>query len=659
MIDSEDSLVAPTKSSPLKAVVAVAVIAAVGGVGLWLMSRGKGQPEDPARVLIVGPTPELAGFLEDEGFDVTHTSPGEAIGEGQTHDPSLDGVAAMIEYADQLGIGYLALNLAHGERYDFAAAGYEAQAAPPGTTFAVLSVGDLGKTLTYGGVVPQVVHEKPAGEQVGLMLALFGQQELAKARTRDAANDLMIRFGSAGTIEDLLEYEKGQENMHRQIDAWQALAERERGEPKPIELAGPYENLRGWPLANGAVLLASGRGAWRSSDGRETSWQGDDLEAELRVAEPDALSGESGPEQYVPCSALPDTLSLQGEGGFAVAPAGDALLIPSDRWVADLWVLSGPGCGFEKRDQIRRLDNLELGLPRASGRTAASLDGRLMWADAKMRRYRQLQVEGIDLHHGELHWADDETVVIPATLDFGLAANARARRMALAAAGDGPLPELEPIDPTTLPSPREALIFAKLPPPRQNEDMQVAVIPVDALLPASEIDDPSKLSIRDVFPLAKPAGPGELIALVDAPDGSRLVRLTLTADAKPWRDVLAADYDLAAASEAGEGAVEVEVLAADLPHEAHDLAISPTGSHAAWAAPFGDAPSDAALGNFEIVLLPLGVEGATPTRLTDNDRSDLRPRFVGERGSMLIFDTSYAAADDLPAVEALRALAVP
>ncbi|PRQ03451.1 hypothetical protein ENSA5_15770 [Enhygromyxa salina] len=652
MIAPEDSLVVPARASPLRAIVALVAFAAVAAAGWWMLGRSKGQPEDPARVLIVGPTPELADFLEREGFDVDQLSVGEAIGEGQSFDTSLDELAAIVEYADQRGFGYVALNMAHGEQYDFSTVGYEAEAPPPGTTFAVMSVGDLGQHLSYGGVVPDVTHTKPAGERVGLLLALFGQEQIAKARTREADNDLMIRFGSAGTVADVVEIEQGQETMRRQIAAWAALAERERGEPKPSELARAYETLRAWPLANGALLLASGRGAWHSEDGRETAWRSEKLEAELTVVTLDEL----GPDQRQPCATLPETLSL--DGGFAVAPAGDALLIPSDRWVADLWVLSGEGCSFEKRDPIRRLDGGELGLPRASGRTAASLGGRLMWADAKMRAYRQVRIEGVELRHQELRWTGEDSVVVPAGLDFVDAATARARRVAEASASEAPSPP----DPATLPSRREALVFVVLPPPEQVDELRVAVVPVDALAP--DAGEPSTLAIRDAFPLPAASAAGlAVVALVDTPAGSRLIQATVphpgAGGAELWRNALADDYELASAASSAQAAIETKVLATDLPHEAHDLAISPTGSHAAWAAPFGEAPGDEPLANFEIVVLPLGVEAAAPKRLTDNDRSDLRPRFAGRDGGVIVFDSAYAGAEPLPELEAVRAIVVP
>ena len=615
-----------------KPIIGVCTLAGLASAAWWLSAGGKGQPEDPARVLIVGPTPQLAEFLQDKGFDALHLSWGAAIGEGKAFDSTLDGLAAILEYADQSGIGYVALSMAHGERHDFAGLGYGADAAnqpPPGTTFAIASVGDLGQHISYGGVVPAVVHEHPVDERVGLLLGLFNQPKLAKARTRNASNDLMIRFGSARTLADVAAYEQAQDAMRRQITGWTSLAAKDRAEPKPTELAAPYEPLRGWPLANGAVLLGSGRDAWRSEDGLSTRWADGPLPTTFSVV---ALGHGLG--ERSPCPSLPDTLVL--DGGFTVASAGDALLIPRTAHVADLWVLTGDGCGFEKRAEIRRLDGGALGEPRASGRTAASQAGRVTWADAQMRAYRHASFAGVGMRPDALRWADDERVVIPAALNF-------------ADAITDPL-TLEP-----LPSDREAIVWVQLPAPEQHTSVELAVIPIDALLPGSS--DPLALSVRDVFPIAAEPGSLVAVALLDGPDGPSLVRAELASAGPAWQDGLAPAYDLTLAAQAGRVALTASPLAPELRDDlraAHDFTVSPTGSHAAWAAPYGEAGDP----SLEVVLLPLG-PGASPIRMTDNHRDDLRPRFAGTDGRWLIFDSVYAGSEKLPAVEAIRASPLP
>ena len=635
MIDAADSFVSSTRASQLRTVVIGLALVGVAGAGIWLLTRGKGADEDPARVLIVGPTPELSEFLEDAGFDVEQLSPGEAIGEGQALDSSLDDVPAMLEYADQIGFGYLALNVAHGQRYDFSTIDEDVGEPPPGTTFAVISVGDLGTTITYGGVAPEVVHEPPSAEQVGLLLALFEQPEIAKARTGDGRNDLLIRFGAAGTIEDVNAYEKAQASMRRQAAAWQALAERERGDSKPIELAGPYEPLRGWPLANGTLLLAAGHEAWRSPNGLASKWVGEELEATLSVVSLD------DPQTRIPCDALPDAISI--DHGFSVAPAGDALLIPSDAWIANLWVLTGSGCSFEQRDPIRRLDGGALGRPHASGRTAASAGGRLMWADAKMRSYRSIEIDGVSLRPDALSWLRDDLVVAPANLDFALAAQARADRMALAVDPSGATMALgAPIDPSTQLGPSEGLIFVKLPASDVNDRLQIAVVPITMLLPIGT--DSVGATIRDVFPLAKP---NALAVLIDGPAGPRLMRVTIGHE-EAWPNAVAVDYDLAVASALGKSVIQLEPLRTDLPDWIEHFTISPDASHVAWTAPYGTGGAGT---HQEIVLLQLAANSSV--RVTDNDRDDSHPRFVGD---YLIFDSIYTGDDELPPVEAVRAL---
>jgi hypothetical protein len=629
MVDPADSFVSSDRSAKLRTVAIATALVGVVGAGAWWLLRGKGADENPARVLIVGPTPELKGFLEDAGFDVNQLSLGEAIGQGRSFDGSLEDLPAMLEYADQTGFGYLALNMAHGERYDFSALDVEVAEPPEGTAFAVVSVGDLGTHVTFGGVVPEVMHEPPSAEQVGLLLALFDQPEIAKARTGDGSNDLLIRFGAKDTIKDVIAYEKAQATMRRQAAAWHALAERERGETKPIELANAYEPVRGWPLANGSLLLAAGRDAWRSANGLSSKWVGEDLSVALSVV------SLGDPRTRIPCTSLPDALSVDG---FSVAPAGDALLIPTDAWVADLWVLSGPDCGFEQRDPIRRLDGGALGTPRASGRTAASAGGRLMWADAKMQRYRSIELDGVALRPDALHWLGDDLVVVPANLDFAVAAQARADRMALAVDPTGAT-MTAPINPATQPLPSEALVFVELPAPDVGDRLRVAVVPIAALLPSEA--DRLGATIRAVFPLE---APGAVAVLVDGPAGPQLVRATI-GPRDSWPNAIAVEFDLAAAAGSSSAAITLEPLA-KLPAQIDDLAISPDARRVAWA-----APSESA----EIMLLALGAQ-AEPVRLTNNDRPDAHPRFVGAH---LIFDSIYTADDELPSVEAVRALEVP
>jgi hypothetical protein len=624
MSELGESLLVPRKVSPLRVVAVLAAVGAAIAAGSWWQTRQKGQAEDPARVLIVGPNPALVDFLARAGFDPEHASVGQAIGQGQVYDRNLDDLAAMLEYADQRGFGYLALDLAQGQSYDFASVGYAADAPPPGTSFAILSVGTLGKAVSYGGVVPEVAHAPETAEQIGLLLGLFGQDAIGKSRTREASNDLLVRFGSAGTVEDVVAYERGQEHMARQIEAWTKLAAGEQGEAELLELARPYEPLRGWPLANGLVLLAAGRDAWRSADGRKSSWVGDDLDVTFSAV---ALAD---PSTRLACATLPETL---GFDGFAVGPGGDVLLIPRDRQVADLWVLTGSGCAFEQRDPIRRLAHGELGVPHASGLTAAVLAGHLSWAEAKQRSVRKLSLDGVELRDGALRWLGDRVVVVPARLDYALAAARRAERV-------GVSPSEAQLD--GLPSGRDAVVFIELPAASETQ-VRAAVVPIDALVGPTEAE-PS--TIADVFPL--PDKPGVVAVHVETPTRAPLLTLELRGDAA-WHDALADDYDLPAATTFEPGALVVSRLADELGRGLDDLALAPDGGAAAWSAVVD--------GEREIMLLRLGDPTATPRRLTTNIRADMAPRFVGR--DRLLIDSSYVAADDLPQVEAVRALGLP
>jgi hypothetical protein len=139
--------------------------------------------------------------------------------------------------------------------------------------------------------------------------------------------------------------------------------------------------------------------------------------------------------------------------------------------------------------------------------------------------------------------------------------------------------------------------------------------------------------------------------LVDTAAGSWLVRATI-GQQDAWPNALAVDHDLAAASELGKSHVAVEQLAR-LSGKIDDLSVAPDARHVAWSASFDVVQGSASYS--EIMLLALGAEPA-PIRLTDNDRHDARPRFVGGH---LIFDSNYTGDDELPAIEAVRALSLP
>lgn len=624
-MDLDDSR--PGRSSKGKLLVAAAVVAA-GVAAWWMFGRGKGEPEDPARVLIVGPSPELVAFLDRRGFDPEHLSYGDAVGQGQAFDAGLDDVAAIVEFADQRGFGYVALDLVHRRDYAFDAAGYEVDAIPAGSTFAVIGVGKLADVVSFGGIVEAVHHEPVAAEQVGLLLALFGQPELAKARSGDAINDLMIRFGASRTLEDLAAYEQAQTTMRHQIAAWEALRGRERGEASMTELARPYEPLRSWPLADGSVLLAAANHTWRSPDGERSEWSDASASATLSLVRLDA------PGERTRCSELPDTLPFAD--GIKVGPRGDALLIPTDFWLAQLWVREGEqGCGFVARDPIRRLGDGEFGKPIASGRTAEAIAGGIEWADAKLQRTHSLRLPGVTTHAGSLAWLSDELVVVAATID-----HAAARSLA-----SPPLdPATPPLDPATLPPTHDALLLVRL--PARGKD----VPPEFALLPIAP-----GFALESVWPIAPVGGvPSALIGLRRGPAGAELVRFDLVEGALAWTK-LPSTQEPGAPPWVPPSEPASFTIAATLPAGILSPTIDRAGRRAAWTAEFEQFPGADPLAGHELVLLEFG---QAPRRLGSNEFVDLHPRFAGPGDAWLVFDSTRRAAEDLPPVTTVRAVAL-
>src|SRR5690606_29717406 len=140
-----------------------------------------------------------------------------------------------------------------------------------------------------------------------------------------------------------------------------------------------------------------------------------------------------------------------------------------------------------------------------------------------------------------LRWVSDEVVVVPAGLGFLAAAEDQARRKA-AAASEAVVVEPAPVNPATLPGDQQALAFIRLPPPKQEGHIDLAVIPVEAILP--NIGEPADVVIRGVFPIA--GEPMTVIVFLFEPEGVKLVRVQIDESGPAWQNGLSRDYELAA-----------------------------------------------------------------------------------------------------------------
>lgn len=151
------------------ALLAGVLVVAAGAAALSFMSGGgKGNPEDPAKVLVVSPDPYYKAYLHDLGFEVDQQTFDHLELKARDEVPDLEtkGVASVLELADRFGYGYVAF--ADPGEHDLS--GIEVEGGLPSlddAAFAVVSVGDLAD--------PPKVTVGPA-----ILPALFEQDRLAE-----------------------------------------------------------------------------------------------------------------------------------------------------------------------------------------------------------------------------------------------------------------------------------------------------------------------------------------------------------------------------------------------------------------------------------------------------------------------------------------------
>lgn len=330
-------------------VVALLLALTLGAAGWWffLRKQGVGNPEDPAKVIVVARSRGLSILLTDGGFDAAEGTFEAWVNKAQDEVPDLevDGIEAIMTLADRFGYGYVVFE--RPQDVDFSALDIEGGVPelPEHVRFAVLSAGDFG--------FPHVMTVNPEPSKVmqshGVVLlqALFAQERLAATlgpdenmamdviKLRDQVRDAVDR------LQRIPEAEKLAEKIVGEVD--RQLVDEELAEPKPHRLADALQSTRPIPLANGSVLGIS-RGFQVVS--RDAVRADLDLEDEEKFFVGPATEGER-----TPCEALAGgSVSINESPRYSIGDHGDAILLHtlSDGYV--LWALDpkAEGCAFKK-----------------------------------------------------------------------------------------------------------------------------------------------------------------------------------------------------------------------------------------------------------------------------------------------------------------------
>ncbi|MCX4243287.1 TolB family protein [Paraliomyxa miuraensis] len=340
-------------------VLLVLLVAALGAAGwfFFLRKQGTGNPEDPAKVLVVARTRGYSIVLTDAGFEAAEGTFEAWELKAKEEVPNLEvaGIEAIMTLADRFGYGYVVFEKPRD--VDFSALDIEGGTPelPEHVRFAVLSAGDFA--------FPHVmtVNPKPSdvlrGSSVVILQALFLQERLAETlpdaespsigaiQLRDRLGEGLERLAQIPEAEQMAE--KIVHQVRRQLE------EEERAERKAGLVGQPLESGSPFVLANGQVLSVSRgfkvvtRDAVRADldlDDTERLWAGaPGVDAEARV----------------PCSAIHEgAMSVHESPRYWMSDDGAALLIHSLSDGLVLWTLdasqagAASGCAFTSKGTV-------------------------------------------------------------------------------------------------------------------------------------------------------------------------------------------------------------------------------------------------------------------------------------------------------------------
>ncbi|MEM6989418.1 MAG: hypothetical protein AAF721_02935 [Myxococcota bacterium] len=327
----ESSVLALERSGRGKviALAGIAVVAAAAGAYFLLApSSSRGAEDKPNRVLIVGPdSSDLAGWLHDQGFSAEQKTYASAVSAGQDVDPTLDGVQAAVAFADEQGFGFVAFH--PPEIYKLGTLGAGGDTVPKGATMAVVPIGDLAKDarVTYGVPSSAVEHIAPQGQQVGLMLGLFEQPQLASIVEGDVGSgdlDVLADLRSKDAPANYKRLVTGQKGFDNLALGWEAARDAVETPRPMIPLAAPYQRVDAYPLADGGILALTTEPGWQTQNGYRAEL-GDDRVRFARYVKPGEIT-DGGPSLATagkPCGPV-DVTDIHA---MQVSSSGDSLAL--------------------------------------------------------------------------------------------------------------------------------------------------------------------------------------------------------------------------------------------------------------------------------------------------------------------------------------------
>ncbi len=317
----------------------------------FLRKKGVGNPEDPAKVLVVSSTRGFSIVLDDVGFEAAEGTFDAWEQKAHEEVPELEsnGIEAIMALADRFGYGYVVFE--KPQDIDFAALEIdEVLPMPEHVRFAVLSAGDMAfpHVMTVNPEPSEVLR----GSSVVLLQALFEQERLHEVLPGEGESIDAIQMRdrlreAVDRLAQVPEAEKMAEKIVAQVR--QQLLDDERAEPKPGLVGEPLESGSPLPLANGDVLTISRGFKVVTRDAVRADLDLDDTER--------LLSGAPGAEaaERTPCTALMDGgVSVHESPRYWMSDDGAALLVQTLGEGLNLWGLDAgaEGCAFTSKGKV-------------------------------------------------------------------------------------------------------------------------------------------------------------------------------------------------------------------------------------------------------------------------------------------------------------------
>lgn len=334
----------------------------------------RGQADSALRLLLVssdeaGPA---AAMADSDGFKVAQISPPEAIAAGYEllDDPSQGAWRAAVEYADEHGYGFVALDLDERPAIDW---GFDA-APHESARFAVVSVGDVaaeGPRMHAVGFPDGVELDPRLADLNGVRLGLLEHPDFMRLwQIEPNASELQAR-----RVFENRKLDQRREMIQGDLQAWQQLVEAWPSlDALPGSLAGPWEQVQAAPIPGG-LLLELRAVRVRVDLYRRVSLEVDEA-ATLVFLPTQALQLEDAQQRLAArqvCAGLPERVST----AIAVAPDGSAVVIGgSSAEASEVFVFEQQANAPEPSCRARSLGRLQTG-ERALGRV--SRYGAMAW----------------------------------------------------------------------------------------------------------------------------------------------------------------------------------------------------------------------------------------------------------------------------------------